>query len=473
MIETPKPGTARVLIADDNSAFVDQITIMVERDYRVRACSSAEEAIGIAGTDWPDVILLDIHFPGGMDGISALREIRRHDPSMPIIMLTHDEGIRLVVESMKEGAFNYIAKSEDPSLLLEAIRAALRHRSAERTTAYLDREIGRIRGTGGRLILGSSAASKTLLEEIERAASADIEVLITGETGTGKELVAREIHRRSKRQNRPLIATDVAALPETMVESSLFGHEKGAFTGAGARSIGAFEAASGGTLFLDEIGNLAPGFQAKMLRVLQERRFRRLGGFRDSEIVCDVRVLAATNRDLEAMIKTGDFMEELYYRINVYRIKVPSLAERRDDIPALAEYFVRKHHVETGSRVTEISEAAVKVLAERSWPGNIRQLEHAIKAAMVRAAHDVVTPADLGEKGGDEEASERSDETPGRLSSYHEAKARAQAAFKQKYLEDLMREAGGVVNEAARIAGLPPSSLRKMLRETDIERGQS
>ena len=466
MVEAPKSARARVLIADDNKDFIDQITIMIERDYLVRSCSSAEEAVEIAGNDWPDIVLLDIHFPGGMDGISALKLIKQHDPSIPVIMLTHDEGVRLIVESMREGAYNYIAKSEDPSLLFEAIRAGLRHRMAEKTTAYLDREIGRMRGTGGKLILGSSPASRALLEEIERAASSDVDVLIAGQTGTGKELVAREIHRRSGRGAGPLIAADVAALPETMVESSLFGHEKGAFTGAGAKSIGAFEAASGGTIFLDEIGNLALGFQAKLLRVLQERSFRRLGGFRDAEITCDVRVLAATNKDLGAMVKAGDFREDLYYRINVYEIVVPPLADRRDDIPALADYFVRKHHAETGARVTGISEDAIGVLMSRPWPGNVRQLEHAIKSAMVRARYEVVRPVDLGTPPA--ETTEATEKFP----SYHEAKARAQADFKRKYLEDLMKEAKGVVNEAARIAGLPPSSLRKMLRDTDTRRGK-
>jgi DNA-binding NtrC family response regulator len=467
MIEAPKSPTSRVLIADDNQVFIDQIRIMIEHEYQVRACNSAEEAIRIAQSGWPEIILLDIHFAGGMDGMAALKEIKQHDASIPVIMLTHDEGIRLVVESMKQGAFNYIAKSEDPSLLLEAIRAALKHRVAERTTAYLDREIGRIRGTDGNLILGPSAASRALIDEIERVAASDVEVLITGETGTGKELVAREIHRRSNRSGGPLIAADIAALPETMVESSLFGHERGAFTGAAARSIGAFEAASGGTLFLDEIGNLPSGFQTKLLRVLQEKRFRRLGGFKDVEIACDVRVLAATNTDLEVMVKEGDFREDLYYRINVYRIEVPPLAARREDIPPLADYFVRKYHVETGSRVTGISEGALEALMKMRWPGNVRQLEHAIKVAMVRARDEIVTPADLGK--GEPGAVE----APARFPTYHEAKARAHSDFKQKYLNDLMREARGVVNEAARIADLPPSSLRKMLREEGIDRKRS
>jgi DNA-binding NtrC family response regulator len=463
MDNEPQGAKARILVADDKADFTEQMRIMLGGRYSVRMCPSGEEAVEISKQDWPDLILLDVHFPDGKDGITALTEIVRYDPNVPVIMLTQDEGIRLVVEAMREGAYNYIGKSEDPTLLLETIEAGLRHRATQKTTQYLDQQLKEMRGSQGMLVLGPSPASRQLSEEIERASQVDVDVLVTGETGTGKELVAREIHRKSGRAKMPFIPLEIASLPETLTESSLFGHEKGAFTGATSRTTGAFEAASGGTLLLDEVGDIPLTVQSKLLRVLQYKAFRRLGGFQDDEIICDTRVIAATHRDLEDMMAKDEFREDLYYRINRLKLMVPPLRERRGDIEVLAEHFISKHYVTTGSRVSEISEEALAGLKNRSWPGNVRQLENTLVAAMVRSDGERITLSDL-------DSGAKSEEAPEGIAPYAAARARALADFKRGYLERLLDIAGGVVNRAARVAELPQSSLRKMLRESDITR---
>jgi DNA-binding NtrC family response regulator len=452
-------GKKRILVADDNVGFSEEIRLVLEGEYEVRTCPLAEKALEIHAEGWPDLILMDVEFPG-MDGIRALGEIRKTDKATPVIILTVHEDIGAVVEAMRLGAYHYVSKVQGPDILLETMRAALRSSDVERSRRYLDRRLEESRG-GGRLILGPADSSQALLREIEQAAGADVSVLILGETGTGKEIVAREIHERSARSSRPFVPVDVASLPETLVESSLFGHEKGAFTGATAMQCGAFEAADGGTVFLDEIGEIPLTLQARLLRVLQERAFRRLGGFNRPETKVDVRIVASTNRDLAQMAEAGDFRSDLFYRLNVMRIDVPPLKERLEDLPLLARHFVEKHHVATGSLVTGVSEEAVRAYQRRDWPGNIRELENAIVSAMVRSEDAVLGAASDIPQAAISEA-------PATL-PYAIAKDRALMEFKKAYLQRILSEAGGIVNQAAKLAGLSQSSFRKMMKDVGIK----
>jgi len=453
-------AAARVLIADDDLQFAKETEILLRNEYAVRICSSAEEAIQIQQEGWPDIILLDIKFPG-MDGIAALEEIRGCDDSVPVIMLTVYEDIRLVVDAMRKGAYHYVSKAEDSSLLLETIAGALRHRQLQRRCAYLDMHFEEIRGTEGDMIIGPSPASRSLLDDIEKVAATDVGVLIQGETGVGKELVARLIHQKSARRGGPFTPVLVAEWAETMIESHLFGHEKGAFTGAVKRGIGVFEVASGGTILLDEVGDIPLDIQPKLLRVLREKRFKRLGGLDLPEIRCDVRVIAATNRDLEEMVAKKEFRKDLYSRLKVLELRIPPLRERREDIPALVAYFLEKHRVATGCKATRVSDELLKVFQKRPWPLNIPELEHEMIRAMINATGEAITLKDV----------ERTRDAAGaghEIRPYKAAKYEAVAEFKRRYIKRALEEAGGVVNRAARLAGLPPSSFRKMMRDSGV-----
>lgn len=451
----------RILLVDDNLDFSEETGLILEKDFEVRTCRRAEEGIEIHREGWPDLILLDIELPG-MDGIAALGEIRRQDTTTPVIMVTVHEDISGVVEAMRKGAYHYVSKAQGPDILLETIHGALRHSELERSYEYFGGRLEESRG-GGSLVLGPGAASRRLLTELEHAARADVSVLITGETGTGKELVAKEIHARSVRSSKPFVPVDIASLPETLVESSLFGHEKGAFTGATTRRRGAFEAAEGGTVFLDEVAEIPLSIQVRLLRVLQEKSFRRLGGFGAPETKANVRILASTNKELQTMAARREFRSDLFYRLNVMRIEVPPLRERPEDLPVLARHFIEKHHVATGSLVTDISEELIRDYQRRDWPGNVRELENTIVAGMVRAQGSILGPVPDGARAGG----------PGSrpVPPYPVARERALEDFKRAYLERVLEMAGGVVNQAARLAGLSQSSFRKMMKDVGLSAG--
>jgi len=454
---TVKP---RVLVVDDDAEFLQGIRLYLEDDYAVRVSVSGEDAIRIQREGWPDVILLDIEFPG-MDGIAALEELRKVDSSVPVIMVTAHEEVRLVVEAMRKGAYQYVSKAENPALLAELISKALRHWRLEKKCEYLTYRREAIRGVEGAFVVGPAEASKSLLREIETSAGADVGVLVHGETGTGKELVARLIHQKSDRADGPFVAVDVPALPSQLLESELFGHEKGAFTGAVNKRIGAFEAASGGTIFLDEISEMPLSLQPKLLRALQQRTVRRLGSSWTSEVKCDVRVICATNRNLESMVAQGKFRADLYARLRIVEINVPPLRERRGDIRVLAQHFIEKHRAKTGARVMSISEEVLREFQSREWPLNVRELENEIVAAMVRARGTTLSMRDLSKRAGESSGGKA-------MLTYAEAKSQVVTGFKREYLRRALDEAHGVVNQAARRAGLSQASFRKMMKQAGL-----
>jgi len=464
---------SRVLIVDDDEAFAADIAMVLGREYEVRCLVDPDQALDLYRQGWPDAVLLDIEFPDH-DGLEVLQELRAADVSIPVVMLTSHSGIPLVVAAMRGGAVNFVAKAQSPpEIVLETLRQALRQSGDNRRLRYLEDRLDDIMGTGHTQILGDSPASRRLREDLELAARADLDVLLLGETGTGKELAARWIHQNSRRAAGPFVAEDLCSIPETLLGSALFGHEKGAFTGAVARRIGAVEAAGGGTLMLDEIGEIPPPTQAALLRVLQTRQVTRLGADPGCAVACDVRIIAATHRDLERMVDEGEFRRDLYHRLRVLAVRVPPLRERREDIPALVEHFVAKHKVATGTAVRQVAPDAMARLQEHAWPGNIRDLEHTLQEALIRARgrvlDRVLVDRILGGDGGASAGAADPDADPDEaFASYHEARQRTMTRWQRDYLLAALRRADGVVNQAARLAGIPPTSFRNMMRKLGI-----
>ncbi|AOT69139.1 sigma-54-dependent transcriptional regulator [Geosporobacter ferrireducens] len=368
----------KILIADDekNMIWAMKKALKDER-YRLITASDGEEAVKTVQAEEPDLILLDLRMPK-MDGMEALREIRKINDKIPIIMLTAHGTMESAIEAMKLGALDYLSKPFDIDELKIIIEKALNIGNMQQQIEFLTEELQR---STGKSIIGTSDKIKAVLEIVNRVAVSNATVLITGESGTGKELIANAIHHNSNRKDKPYIKVNCGALPEGLLESELFGHEKGAFTGAIARKPGRFERAEGGTIFLDEVGELTPAVQVKLLRVLQEKEFERVGGV--ETIKADVRVIAATNRDLKEMVAQGTFREDLFYRLNVIPIELPPLRERKVDIPPLIDYFAEKLCKEMGRSKIRFDQEAIDILVNYPWQGNIRELENVIERIVI------------------------------------------------------------------------------------------
>src|SRR6201993_3021684 len=343
----------------------------------------------MAENKW-DLALLDIKMRG-TDGIELQRRLHEMDPELIVIMMTGYASVETAVTALKNGAYDYVSKPLDPDEIAHLVKKALAHRRAEKENVRLRETVAEATSPGE--LVGKSAAMRKVAEAIETVGPTDANVLITGESGTGKELVVRAIHAASLRRFHPLVAIHCGALTETLLESELFGHEKGSFTGAQYRKKGKFEIAEGGTVFLDEIGDISLKTQTDLLRVLQEREITRVGG--NQVIKVDFRCVAATNRNLEQMIEEGTFRPDLFYRLNVFRIELPPLRERREDIPLLAEHFVRKFALAMNRHITRIAPAAIQQLQQQPWLGNVRELENAVERAMVVAQEPELRPPDF------------------------------------------------------------------------------
>jgi DNA-binding NtrC family response regulator len=371
----------KLLIVDDELSVRDSLAKWFgEEGYEVGTAENASEALTRVAETSYDVALVDIKMRG-TDGIELQRRLHEIYPDMLVIIMTGYASVDTAVAALKNGAYDYVNKPLDPDELAHLIAKAMAHRRTEQENARLKQTVAEIAHPSE--IVGQSAAMKKVFDAIETVAPTDATVLITGESGTGKELVARAIHAGSNRRFHPLVVIHCGALTESLLESELFGHEKGAFTGAQYRKKGKFEIAEGGTVFLDEIGDISLKTQTDLLRVLQEREIVRVGG--NQTIKVDFRCVAATNKNLEQLLEEGKFRPDLYYRLNVFHIELPPLRERRDDIPLLVDYFVRKFSREMNKRVTRVSPAAMNLLQQQSWPGNIRELENAVERAMVVA----------------------------------------------------------------------------------------
>ncbi|GMV40615.1 MAG: sigma-54-dependent Fis family transcriptional regulator [Myxococcales bacterium] len=380
-----------VLIVDDELSVRDSLSSWFRKDgYRVRTAANATDALhAIQESAW-DVALLDIKMPG-MDGIELQEHIHKSAPGTVVIMITAFASVDTAVRALKQGAFDYVTKPVDPDELSHLVRRALEQKRLESENAQLRETIDELRSAS--TIVGESPEMNRLLGLIQQVAETDATVLIRGESGTGKELVALAIHANSRRRYLPMVPVNCGALPETLLESELFGHEKGAFTGAQYRRKGKIELADGGTLFLDEIGTISPKTQVDLLRVLETHEVTRVGG--SQQIHVDFRVVCATNENLEELVAQGRFRQDLYYRINVFTLTVPPLRSRRSDIPLLARHFLRKLSLQMDKHITDFEPAAVERLMAHDWPGNVRELANAVERAMVVGRPPLIRADDL------------------------------------------------------------------------------
>ncbi len=382
---------ATVLVADDDPVARDLLVEVLERDgHRVHAAGGGEASIRLAETEVVDLALIDLRMPD-LDGLKVLERLAALEPPVPVVILTAFATIDTAIEAIRAGAYDYLSKPFRIEEIRMVVRRALEAQRLARENLEYRRELRERYGVEG--LVGQSPDMVALYKLVARVAPLDTTVLIEGETGTGKELVARAIHYASPRAHRPFVVVDCAALPETLVESELFGHERGAFTGALHARRGLLETADGSTCLLDEVGELTAPLQAKLLRVLQERVIRRVGG--NDPIAVNVRIVAATNRDLKKRVEEGAFREDLYYRLNVVPIHVPALRERREDVPLLAQHFLRKYAGAAGKPVAGFAPEALALLTAHAWPGNVRELEHAVERAVALASSALVLPEDV------------------------------------------------------------------------------
>jgi len=383
--------TARLLIVDDEESMLEFLRLLFEdSDYEIETADSVTAARALLEARIHDVVLCDYKMPDG-SGLELLEEIKQRRDSSAVILMTAHGTHETAVEAMRLGAYDYVAKPFDVNELKLLVAKALEKAELIDENARLRQELAD-RYTFGNII-GRSSRMQSIFELVRRVANTGSTILLSGESGTGKELIARAIHFQSQRAKGPFLTINCGAMPENLLESELFGHEKGAFTGAHQRNEGLFQAANGGTLLLDEIGEMPQGMQVKLLRVLQERTVRKVGGTREEPV--DVRIIAATNQELQAQVDRGEFREDLFYRIQVIPIQLPSLRERREDIPLLVEHFLHRHNERLSGEPRRISPGALKILEGYDWPGNVRELENVIERAVALSTDELITVQDL------------------------------------------------------------------------------
>jgi DNA-binding NtrC family response regulator len=371
----------RVVVADDEESARQTLgQILREDGYEVTLAADGNEALSLVARESPDILLTDLKMPR-LDGHELLARVRQGFPDVAVVIMTAHGTIRSAVKALREGAEDYLTKPIDVEELEHLLEGIMKRRRLAAETRLLRERLDE--KYSFETIVGRSAEMLEVFRLVDQVAPSQASILITGESGTGKELIAQAIHQRSPRRDAPFVKVACAALPETLLESELFGHERGAFTGAVARRPGRFEIAAGGTIFLDEIGDVFPAMQVKLLRFLQDRQFERLGG--NQTLIVDARVIAATHRDLKALAREGKFREDLYYRLNVIEIALPPLRARAHDIPLLVDHFVRRFAGANQKDVSGVTEAALAALAAHTWPGNVRELEHAVERAVVLA----------------------------------------------------------------------------------------
>ncbi|MCA1905011.1 MAG: sigma-54 dependent transcriptional regulator [Desulfarculus sp.] len=380
----------RILVVDDEKNYLVVLdALLSEAGYDVLTAAGGTRALAVLEEEEPDLLITDMRMPR-LSGLELMAQVKQMHPDLPVIVMTAFGTVENAVEAMKLGAVDYIMKPFENQELLLTVEKALKLRRLVAQNRLLREDASRGRGFGS--IVGDSRPMRQIFELVEKVAATKATVLITGESGTGKELIARAIHQRSPRAEEPFVPVNCMALSETLLESELFGHEKGAFTGAVGRRKGRFELADKGTLFLDEVGEIAPSLQVKLLRVLQERTFERVGG--NQPLSVDVRIVAATNRDLAQAVAAGQFREDLFYRLNVVRLELPPLRERKEDLPALVAHFVRRYAAEVGRNPPGVSPEAMQLIYDYAWPGNVRELENALERAVIMSGAEI-RPQDL------------------------------------------------------------------------------
>jgi two-component system NtrC family response regulator len=380
-----------ILVVDDEKNYLLVMKeLLAEEGYEVLTAQSASAALEILAETDPDLVITDMKMPG-RSGLELLEQIKQKDPQMPVIMMTAFGTVEKAVEAMRKGAYDYITKPFDNEILKKTVATSLRLWRVIKENRFLSAELQAKFGPSD--LIGKSRAINQVRDLIQKVAGTKATVLVTGESGTGKELVARAVHAQSPRRDKPMISVNCSALAETLLESELFGHERGAFTGATSQRKGRFEIADGGTLFLDEVGEMSPAVQVTLLRVLQNREFERVGG--NKTIKVDVRVIAASNRDLKEEVARGGFREDLYYRLNVVHIEVPPLRDRREDLPLLIRYFLEKFAKELNKETPTVSPEAMAAIGDYPWPGNIRELENMLERAVILSSGSSIQVEDL------------------------------------------------------------------------------
>jgi len=475
MAETLDPRPARVLVVDDEPTLLKALEALLRRKgHEVVAIESPIAATQRLAQEDFDVALLDIKMPQ-LSGLELLHAVKHRRPEVEVIMMTGHATVETALQAVKAGAYDFLSKPfDDVELVARAVskaaeRKRLFDRNRELETQLRQRE-GALDG-----LVGNSAGIREVTRMIEAVAYSAATVLVTGESGTGKELVARALHTRSPRKAQPFVALNCGALTETLLESELFGHVKGAFTGAQRDQKGLFDAADGGTIFLDEIGDIPLSTQVRLLRVLQEGEIKRVGAA--DSVRVDVRVIAATHRDLPKLVKGGKFREDLFYRLNVINFPLPALRERVDDVPLLAHHFLRRYADRLGKKVRTLSPDAIELLCGYRWPGNVRELENAIERAVVLCRGEAVTAADLPPAVTGRtaplvrEAPANGDEGAWLAQSYANAKEQALRRFEKGYVDALMKACDNNISAAARKAGMDRSNFKRVLRKyrSDVE----
>ncbi len=453
----------RLLLIDDEPRVRASLKMVLEPLYDIAQASDGPEGLDIFRKESPDLVLLDIVLPG-TDGLAVLQMLRTERKSTPVVMLTGTKSVKSAVDAMKLGAADYLSKPFDVDELRIVIDRALNSSELEQEVTQLRAQV--VKRYAFHNLIGKSQGMQEIYAKIEQVADSRTTVLITGESGTGKELVAKALHYNSSRRERPFIALNCAALPETLIESELFGHEKGSFTDATARRVGQFELANTGTLFLDEIGDLSPITQAKLLRVIQEREFTRIGGVQPIKV--DVRIVAATNKNLDDLVRKGQFREDLYYRINVIALYLPPLRERAEDIPLIANHFLEKRLEEAQRPPIEFGKEALELLTRYPWPGNVRELENFIEQAFIWSQHATeITPEHLptSMKSTSRSPSLRDDTLAGRLSL-----EKAVMEFEREIILDALKRTNYVQTHAANLLGISRRMLKYRMDTLGIGR---
>jgi len=457
------PAGPLVLVVDDDGTARRMLDVRMRAlGCQVAMAETGREALAAIERDLPAVILLDLQMPE-MDGMEVLRTLNREDVEVPVIVITAHGTIETAVQAMKEGAADFILKPFDPQYLEIAVRRALERRQLLDSNR-LFRDTLAARSSD---ILGESPLIQAAVLTAKKASGANSTVLLLGESGTGKEVFAHTIHQWSPRRDKPFVVVNCVALSEHLLESELFGHEKGAFTGAHQAKKGKFEAANGGTVFLDEIGDMPPSLQTKLLRVLQDHEFERVGGSRP--ISTDIRVLAATNRDIDEAVKAGRFRADLFFRLNVIRIMLPPLRDRKEDIPALAQHFRARYAAETKRPVRRISAEAMDCLCRQEWPGNVRELANTIERAVVLCSGETITPADLAVPGAHPPAPSQDAVPAAEADGFHDQVNH----YRRQVLLSALRRTDGNQTQAAKLLGIRRTSLLRLLRKLDIREDQA
>ncbi|AJF05546.1 sigma-54-dependent transcriptional regulator [Geoalkalibacter subterraneus] len=449
---------AHILVVDDEKNYCTVLSeLLGDEGFRVSTAANPYAALEVMNRENIDLVLSDLKMPG-MSGLEFLKQVQSEIGEIPFILFTAYATVETALDAMKSGAVDYLVKPCKNEEILLAVKKALGYRRLQAQNAALRRELD-VERSGG--IIGNSPAVRKLLDDVERAASVRSSVLIFGETGTGKELVARALHHAGARAKEALVTVNCAAFAENLLESELFGHERGAFTGATQRKRGLLEVADGGTLFLDEIGEFPLSLQPKLLRALQEQRFRRVGG--TAEIESDVRIVAATHRDLQQMTETGAFREDLFYRLNVVVLEIPPLRRRREDIPLLALHFLRRSAREMDRPVRDLAPETIQRLQQYSWPGNVRELQNVMERSVLFSTTAVLNPADLPAPVGD--VAQNVSPGASNIPEFDAPLPELMDRMEKELIRKALRQTGGVQAQAAELLGISRSNLQYKLKK--------